>query len=228
MTGLPRYRIGSTVTVEERWQGLLWTAVPHRVIDSRPELLTGWVPAGSLSVYATNRGLAETAGLTRDQRKLLALKSLRARASEFAETPGKLSFFRPGRWSRINLGFHPEDGHFLGWYVDFQVPVRPTPTGLVTKDLVLDLWINPDRSWQWKDRDDLDRAIEQGLVDPDHRTRLDHEAERVLGELADGAAPFTDELTRFRPDPQWPLPELPATHGWGGSGWSLPKGWRAG
>lgn len=130
MTTLPIYDRGSDVVIEERWRGILWTAVPHRVIDSTPNLLVGWVPAGTRSVYATNRGLPETAGLTRDQRKLLALQDRNVRACEFFETPGKLSIYHPDRWSRINLGFDVDDGHFLGWYVDFQLPVEPTAAGL--------------------------------------------------------------------------------------------------
>lgn len=226
-TTLPIYDRGSDVVIEERWRGILWTAVPHRVIASTSDLLAGWVPAGTRSVYATNRGLPETAGLTRDQRKLLALQDLNVRACEFFETPGKLGIFRPDRWSRTNLGFDVDDGHFLGWYVDFQLPVEPTATGLVTKDLVLDLWITPDRAWEWKDRDDLDVAISDGLIAPGVRADLDDEARRILAELDRHDHPFTNELTGFRPDPDWPLPVLPGTHGWGGDAWSVPAGWRA-
>ncbi|GAB3930091.1 hypothetical protein GCM10011575_28790 [Microlunatus endophyticus] len=227
MGEIPVYDSGADVVVEERWHDLLWTAVPHRIIYSTAELLIGWVPAGTLSVYATNRGLPETVGLTRDQRKLLALKSLHARASEFAETPSKLSILRPDRWCRINLGFDPHDGHFLGWYVDFQIPVQPTPEGLVTKDLVLDLWINPDHSWNWKDEADYETAISQGLVDASTRPHLQREAERVLAELGRSKAPFTEEFASFRPNPEWPVPALPVSHAWNGSSWAIPAGWRA-
>lgn len=190
-------------------------------------MLTGWVPGGTLAVYATNRGMPGTDGLTRDQRKLLALRTLCARASEFAESPSKLSVFRPDRWCRISLGFEPPSGRFLGWYIDFQLPVRTTPLGLATKDLVLDMWINPDRTWEWKDRDDLEVAIAEGLVEPAHRAALDREADHILAELADGAAPFTAEFTQFAPDGRWPAPALPRTHSWSGDAWSLPAGLRA-
>lgn len=176
--------------------------------------------------YATNRGLPEVEGLTRDQRKLLALKTLSARASEFAETPSKLSIFRPDRWCRINLGFDPQDGHFLGWYIDFQLPPDPTPTGLATKDLVLDLWINPDRTWEWKDQDDLEVAIAEGIVDPRCRAQLDREADEILAELHDRRPPLSEEFSRFEPNPAWAHPVLPPTHGWGGDAWTLPSGWR--
>ncbi|HEY9293274.1 MAG TPA: DUF402 domain-containing protein [Microlunatus sp.] len=228
MSVLPVHLPGTDVVIEERWHGHLWTAVPHRVIHSTPQMLIGWVPAGTRSVYATNRGLPETIGLTRDQRKLLALKTLQARASEFAEEPHKLCLYRADRWCRINLGFAPDDGRFLGWYVDFELPVEPTPTGLVTKDLVLDLWIEPDHSWQWKDRDDLRTAVSEGLIDAGVAAELDREAARILAELAAGSDPFTDAFTGFRPEPEWPIPVLPSSHGWAGTAWSLSPGWRVG
>ena len=190
-------------------------------------MLIGWVPAGALSVYATNRGLPETAGLTRGQRKLLALKTLSARASELAETPSKLSIYCPESWCRINLGFDADHGHFLGWYVDFQLPVTATPAGLATKDLILDMWINPDRTWEWKDRADLQVAISEGLIDPTVRVQLDREAEQIITKLDRREAPFTDQFIAFQPNPKLAMPVLPPTHGWNGTAWTLPPGWRA-
>ncbi len=61
------------MVVEERWRGLLWSAAPHVVASSRSTELVTYVPAGTVSVLASNRGLAGTEGLTRDERKLLAL-----------------------------------------------------------------------------------------------------------------------------------------------------------
>jgi predicted RNA-binding protein associated with RNAse of E/G family len=228
VSALPLYSPGIDVVVEERWHGILWAAVPHRVIQSTPDMMIGWVPAGTLAVHATNRGLPEAEGLTRDQRKMLALKTLTARASEFAETPSKLAIFRPDRWSRINLGFDPLNGHFLGWYVDFELPLEPTPTGLATKDLVLDMWINPDRTWEWKDQEDLELAVAEGIFPPRYRAELDQEAERILTELDERRPPFTEDFSRFQPNPAWATPVLPRTHAWSGDAWSLRSGWRAG
>lgn len=33
-------------------------------------------------------------------------------------------------------------------------------------DLVLDIWVNPDRSWEWKDRVDYRELLEDGTLDP--------------------------------------------------------------
>jgi hypothetical protein len=98
---------------------------------------------------------------------------------------------------------------------------------LVTKDLVLDLWINPDHTWHWKDQADYETAISQHLVDASTRLHLEREAEQVLDELGRGDVPFSEEFSHFRPDRAWPAPVLPASQAWGGTAWSLPSGWRA-
>ena len=58
---LPVFEIGATITAEERWHGLLWSAVPARVIKSTPSALVSYLPTGTVGTFATNRGLPETA-----------------------------------------------------------------------------------------------------------------------------------------------------------------------
>lgn len=215
------------MVVEERWRGLLWSAAPHIVVNSTITELVTYVPAGTVSVLASNRGLAETEGLTRDARKLLALKTCRARAIEHVETLNMLYLYRPDRWSRINLGWDPGTGSFLGWYVNFELPARPTDHGLASKDLVLDLWVNPDRTWRWKDSDDYVRALEDGILDPTIRGPLEEEGTIVLEELDARDGPFADSWATFHPDQTWSTPRLPPTHAWNGDYWTLPAGRRA-
>ena len=55
------------------------------------------------------------------------------------------------------------DGEFLGWYVNLEEPWRETTLGFDTTDHLLDIWIDPDRTWRWKDEDHLAEAVEIGL-----------------------------------------------------------------
>lgn len=222
--GLPVFEIGATITVEERWHGLLWSAVPARVISSTPSQLISYLPTGTVGTCATNRGLPETAGMNRDQRKLLAMKTCHAVVAERNEAPDKLNFYRPGRWARINLGWDGETGAFLGWYVNFELPPSATPAGLVSKDLVLDLWVDPDRTWRWKDAGDYRRALDDHILGPEIEAPIRSEVELVLDEISNRSGPFSTEWLGFRPDPQWPTPELPVSYAWGGSEWTLPLG----
>ena len=223
---LPVFPIGSTVIAEERWHGDLWSAVPEHVVDSRDDLLVTYVPTGAVATRASNHGLPGTETLSRDERKLLALRTGRARVAEVPEAPDKLFFYRPGRWSRINLGWDGATGAFRGWYVNFELPAEATTTGICSMDLVIDIWVNPDRTWQWKDRDDYHRALDDHILDPAVRRPIETETALVLDELDSASGPFSDEWIDFDPEPEWAFPELTVGHAWGGTLWSLPNGRR--
>lgn len=224
LVGLPVFDTGATITAVERWHGLLWSAVPSRVIRSTPTQLVSYVPAGTVGTYATNRGLPETAGLDRDQRKLLAMKTCNAVVAERPETPDKLNIYRLDRWARVNLGWDAATGAFLGWYVNFELPPVATPTGLASKDLVLDMWVDPDRKWRWKDADDFRCALHDHILDPGVEAPIHAEAEVLLDEISSGTGPFGDDWIDFHADPDWNRPQLSGGYIWGGSEWTLPAG----
>lgn len=89
------------------------------------------------------------------------------------------------------------------------------------------MWISPDHTWTWKDQDDYDTAIAEGLVDASTRRHLEREADQILADLRSGKDPFTEEFSSFHPNSEWPLPVLPISHAWNGSAWTLPIGRRA-
>lgn len=49
---------------------------------------------------------------------------------------------------------------FLFWYVNFEEPYRRCADGIEINDLQLDLVIQPDGSWRWKDVEDLAPALD--------------------------------------------------------------------
>lgn len=93
---------------------------------------------------------------------------------------------------------------------------------------MLDLWVDPDRSWRFKDLQDYQRALDEGILDPAIRSDIDAETDRVLGEIVARSGPFSDDWTGFRADAEWPVPRLPDDYGWGGRAWTLPMGRRLG
>ena len=53
---------------------------------------------------------------------------------------------------------------FLGYYVNFQLPLQQSHCGTDSLDLDLDFDIEPDLRFRWKDEDDYYKAIEQGVI----------------------------------------------------------------
>jgi len=217
-----------TIVVREQWRDRLWSAVPHRVVRSDDETLVSWVPTGAVAVWSSNRDLPPAAGLSREERKLLALQTCEVHPVERPEAPDKLFFHRRDRWSRVNLGWDPRTGSFNGWYVNFERPPAADDDGITSMDLVIDIWVDPDRSWRWKDRDDFDRAISDGIHPPEVRPMIEAEATRVIAEIDRASGPFAPEWADFHADPAAGLPTLPDRYRHDGTEWSrsLEERWR--
>lgn len=79
-------------------------------------------------------------------------------------------------------------------------------------DHVLDVVIEPDLSWRWKDEEELAEAVGLGLVTPRAADAIRAEGERVIAQLEARRSPFCDGWEHWRPNPAWPIPKLPV--GW--------------
>jgi hypothetical protein len=183
------------------WRGRIWSARPMIVVHDEEDQRILYTPNGIRLVVAAMDG-----------------KELRLPEGEWdllertwARGP-ILSFSWPAAGHAILLFFHP-DWTAWTWYVNVESPFRPTELGFDTEDLVLDVVVAPDRSrWEWKDRDELKEAVRRGLFSPAQAAEFEAEAERGLRRLLDREAPFDRDWTTWRPDPSWPVPELPP--GW--------------
>ena len=77
-------------------------------------------------------------------------------------TSSLLTVIPCGRAHCIDLLWDSDTGAFAGWYVNIQEPIRRSRLGFDTDDLVLDITVQPDGSWQWKDGDELEEAVRLG------------------------------------------------------------------
>ena len=91
--------------------------------------------------------------------------------------------------------------------MNLEAPWQPSAVGFDTEDHDLDLWVEPDGSWRWKDEDELEIAVEAGLYTPEQAAAFRAEGERVLEEW-----PFPTGWEESRPDGAGPKPALP--EGW--------------
>ncbi|MEK6273738.1 MAG: DUF402 domain-containing protein [Actinomycetota bacterium] len=105
-----------------------------------------------------------------------------------------------------------EAGEFVGWYVNLEDPWRESPFGFDTTDHLLDIWVDPDRSWRWKDEDHLAEALAGGLFTAEQANAMRAEGERVVERIEAWSAPFDEGWETWLPDPDWPLPSIP--NGW--------------
>jgi uncharacterized protein len=124
----------------------------------------------------------------------------------------RLVVTRPGQAHAVFLKWNPA-WEFREWYVNLQEPLRRTARGFDTRDHFLDIQVAPDRSWRWKDEDELALAVELGRLTRQQAGAIRREAESVIPDIEAGRFPFDGSLTKWRPEPEWPIPRLLSSDG---------------
>ena len=119
-----------------------------------------------------------------------------------------LKLLRPEAAHTLEL-FWNEEWRFSGWYVNLQTPLTRTRFGYDTTDLALDVTVDPDGTWAWKDEDDFVEAQTLGVMTAAEAAGVRAEGERVIAALP-GLLPTGWE--GWRPAPGRAPPDLPA--GW--------------
>ncbi|WP_107775079.1 DUF402 domain-containing protein [Nocardioides sediminis] len=119
-----------------------------------------------------------------------------------------LRVYRPGQsWSVWHF-FHGTSGVFEGWYVNIEDPHVRTGRTTRSRDHVLDVWVEPDRTMERKDEDELLLAVEQGRYTEREADAIRATATEAEEVITAWGAPFCDGWETFRPDPSWPVPAL--------------------
>lgn len=195
-----RFARGEAVALREIWNGRVWSARAAIVVEDREDQTTFFVPAEAMRMAAVRDGAMLR--IPQDGFELAPRTS--------GEAPA-LSFGWPDRWHGTLLFFLP-DGRPRNWYVNLQEPLRRTDVGFDYLDLKLDVIVEMEGSWLWKDEDELAEAIAQGLVPAEDEARLRAEGERAVRRIVDREPPFDRDWRTWSPDPDWPAPALP--DGW--------------
>jgi hypothetical protein len=193
---------GDTFVIRYVRGGVVRGARPLRYIEDRSGYTAGWLPAGTIVAYPT---FADGSGLRS--------RPIEQRFDE-ADRAHKLVPWKPDGILMLT----PHDGmHSIwvfptGWYVNLERRHHRHGTTIDTRDLVLDLWCERPREWLWKDEDELELAVAVGWLTRELADRVRAEGERVGALIERWEPPFSDGWEHWRPDPYWPLPQLP--EGW--------------
>ncbi|MEO3975993.1 DUF402 domain-containing protein [Streptomyces sp. CAU 1734] len=122
---------------------------------------------------------------------------------------GVLKLARPGEPWSVWLFWDP-GWQFKSWYVNLEEPRTRWAGGIDSEDHFLDISVFPDRQWVWRDEDEFAEAQRVGLIGPEKARRVRSAGQEALGVIQEWGSPFRDDWQRWRPDPAWPVPELPA------------------
>ncbi|MBA2461050.1 MAG: DUF402 domain-containing protein [Actinobacteria bacterium] len=201
---------GATVLLQEVWNGRVWAARPMRVVRDDGDFAALWFPRGTCWKAPTpppTRPREPTRG------ERLAVSASRGDwvFADAAWDVSTLVLMREGDWHAVWVSWL-DSGEQWGWYVNLQLPFRRTRRGFETMDLALDVIVELDRTWRWKDEDELAVFVERGVFDRGLAEHVRAEGLRVARRAERNEPPFSDPWADWRPDPSWSRPELPP--GW--------------
>lgn len=194
------------------WRGIyrerVWHAIPMLVVKDTPqELVLALAPGTDCMVeenYAQKRKNGKRRWDFKHEDWILA---------KFTWHTNRLLFvLEPEKYYSTIYFWHHESNEFLCYYINFQLPFRRKPYSIDTLDLDLDMVINPDFSFEWKDEDDYDKGIETGVILTEWVDEIETAKIEVLDRLEKREYPLDNFWLNWRPDPGWSTPTLP--NGW--------------
>lgn len=119
-----------------------------------------------------------------------------------------LTLTPPDSWHSIWL-FWTTDWRLERWYVNLQAPIYRMSRYILVRDYALDIAVEPDMSWSWKDVDEFEELIVREFFTERQISSIRAEADRMVQAIENKGSPFSDGWENWRPDTNWPVPEVP-------------------
>jgi hypothetical protein len=191
--------------MREVLHGRVWTVRPVTVVQDRPDSIALAMQPGT--VYKHPRLL------DRDEVPPLMVDAP-WRLIDLPWTGGRALYLsRPGDDYMLIVFWQEDQATLRSWYVNLQTPLRRTRLGFDYLDQELDVIVSPDLStWRWKDEENFEALMRQGLIARERGRHLRSVAEEVIRTRHDPGSLFTQGWEHWTPPPEWGRPGIPA--GW--------------
>jgi hypothetical protein len=88
---------------------------------------------------------------------------------------------------------------FRGWYVNMQTPFRRAGVCFDIADRVLDIVVRPDRTWYWKDEDELELCVSRGACTPAEAEEIRRAGREAVDLIESRSPPFDDRWAVWKP-----------------------------
>ena len=188
-----------TIVWRHWYRGRLRWAIPNLLIEETPARLVTLLTPGVVCKAPVEYGRPGTSYVHQ-------LLQDREEIGDFVWHSRRILKLAPvGAAHVLDLHWDQATGAFLGWYVNLQEPFRVTRHGSDTFDQMLDIWIEPDGTWAWKDWDELVEAEYAGIFSSREASEIRAEGQRVIDSLG---TLLPTGWESWQPDPTWARPVL--------------------
>ena len=120
-----------------------------------------------------------------------------------------LIFLEPEKYYSCFLFWDQQTDQFGCYYINFQLPYRRSHCGFDTLDLDLDIVIDPQYNWKWKDVDEYQAGIQEGGILDEWVQGIQRSQAEVLDRITRHRYPLDGSWYHWRPDASWLPPTLP-------------------
>jgi Protein of unknown function (DUF402) len=163
-------RPGDVIQVRSVYGGRVRWAFPHRLIEDDGERVVLFLAPGARGVQM---------GRDPDGRYLERWARGDDPRDHTWSSRNVLKLIRRGEAHSLEV-LWTEDWVFEGWYVNLQAPLIQTRSGFDTTDWALDIVVDPNGEWHWKDEDDFAEAQALGVFSAEEAAAVRAEGERVI------------------------------------------------
>jgi hypothetical protein len=170
---------------------------PCRVVEDSEEIVALFIAAESKYRAGPKRTAAEKR----------AIPSPPLPSEEYVWRADTLRLMFPGRLHSVSLFWArgDEGSGFSRYFVNMEEPFRRTPIGFDTQDHTLDIVIQPDLSWAWRDENEFRNHVREGFFTEGLAEAVREEGIRVLDEISSGVHPCLG-WTEWSPEKSWKPP----------------------
>lgn len=201
------WQSGDQIVVRYRTSGRLSGVIPVTVVKDAADCIALYLAAGTPSKYPVDLDDA----LTPLERERGGVGDRPWRVADGVwHTNARLYLIPPGAAHAFSAFWRDADWSFLGWYVDLQAPLQRIAQGFESEDYLLDILVEPDGSWTWKDEDEFEAAQHAGRFSPVEVAAIRAEAACVIATIEAQSWPFNAGWEQWRPNPAWQIPTIPA------------------
>jgi predicted RNA-binding protein associated with RNAse of E/G family len=173
---------------------------PCRVIEDSHDSLALFIAAGTKYKAEPKRTAAQKR----------ASPSPPVPRNEYVWRSDTLRLMFPGRSHSVWLFWESREGRrsFSKYFVNLEEPFRRTAIGFDTQDHTLDVLVQPDGTWAWRDETEFDNHVREGFFTPALVQAVRSEAARVIDDISRGVHPCLKGWSTWTPDPRWKIPDI--------------------
>ena len=199
------WRSGDVIVWRGIFRNRVWHAQPVIVVKDSPEELCVTLLPGTECVAP--EGYLDGKDSTK---RRWSFKDKDWKLENYAwRTNRLLILLEPDTYYSTMYFWRADSNDFLLYYINFQLPFQRSDGGIDTLDLDLDLVINPDFSFEWKDEADYQKAIDNEVIIPEWTQEIEIAKKEIFNKLQKRQYPYDGSWLNWIPDPNWLPPKLP-------------------